>query len=197
MKFKIMDSSPKEAKMARKPEDEIELKLKQLEANLKEEDNASLPAAKKNSSDLSAFEKLSKKANDPAGDGESNSSADMNFLGGAISMIVGFVAVFSHIHVYSRFSFWGSGGSGEGGLAILGIVIGLGMVFYNYKNFVGWLVLFGTLAATILLVLSRLSLSFDPMNLFGLIFTFLPFALGGALIAKGFAAQNKAKDKSD
>lgn len=173
----------------KKEEEEIQLKLKELEDTLKEE-AANLPASKSKATGMSAFDKLS----NASGKEESGLSSDFNLLGGGALVLLGIVAVMSHIHVSSG---WGFGpGAGEGGLTILGIVVGLGMVFYNYKNLAGWLVLGGTIVGTILLVLSRLRLMMDPMNLIGLIFIFLPFALGAAMIAKGLKGQKKAKEDS-
>lgn len=173
----------------RKEEEEIKLKLKELEETLKEE-ASNVPSAKKSSSGMSAYDKLSNTGSSEKSD--SGLSADFNLLGGGALVLLGIVAVMSHIHVSSGWG-WGAG-AGEGGLTVLGVVIGLGMVFYNYKNKVGWLILAGTIVGTILLVLSRLRLMMDPMNLIGLIFIFVPFSLGAALIAKGLIGQKKAKE---
>ena len=197
-------------KMASKPEEEIEVKLRQLEANLKEETGGNVPAAREKKGGMSAFDKLNKKSSKNFGelgefggltdkDEESSMHADLNMLGGGVLTIFGFILVLSHIHVTSGGGgYWGMGnyGAGEGGMVILGIIIGFGMIFYNYKNLFGWLVVLGTLVGTVLLVLSRLHLWFDPMNMLSLIFIFLPFALGGALIAKGLVAHHKADEKS-
>lgn len=173
--------------MAKKEEEEIKLKLKELEETLKEE-ASNVPASKRGGTGMSAFDKLNS-----GGKSESGTSSDFNLLGGGALVLLGIVAVMSHIHVSSGWG-WGTAGAGEGGLTVLGIVVGLGMVFYNYKNLVGWLILGGTIVGTILLVLSRLRLMMDPMNLIGLIFIFLPFALGAALIAKGLVGQKKSKE---
>lgn len=173
----------------KKEQDEIQLKLKELEETLKEE-ASSLPSAKQKGSGMSAFDKLS---NSGSKNDESGLSAEFNLLGGGALCLLGIVAVMSHIHVSSGWG-WGAG-AGEGGLTVLGVIVGLGMIFYNYKNKFGWLILAGTVAGSILLVLSRLRLMMDPMNLIGLIFIFLPFALGAAMIAKGLIGQKKAKEE--
>lgn len=181
--------------MSKKQEEELEKKLRQLEASLKDESqNTQLPSSKAKSTGMSAFDRIADRSGASADEAKTpgQESADLQILGGGIAIAIGIFAVLSHIRVTSGFPMWGGGG--EGGLAILGVIAGLGMIFYNYKNKMGWIVLGGTLLATILLVLSRLSLYFVPLDMFGLIFIFLPFALGGALLAKGLIKQKSKED---
>ena len=57
-------------------------------------------------------------------------------------------------------------------------MLGIGLVFYNGRNVIGWLISIGSVAALIIGVISSIRFSFKAMSAFDLI-TMLVLAIGG------------------
>ena len=106
------------------------------------------------------------------------------FLLGLLMMCGGFYLLLSAIAVTSNFGmgmrlFGIGGGYGvTGGMVMLPLVIGIGMVFYNSKNYLGWLLAIGSLAALITGVIASVQFNLHSMSAFELI-TILVLAIGG------------------
>lgn len=64
------------------------------------------------------------------------------------------------------------------GMVLIPFIFGIGMVFYNARNFLGWLLTCGSLAALIFGVISSLHLSMRTMTAFELL-TILVLTFGG------------------
>jgi hypothetical protein len=104
------------------------------------------------------------------------------FLGLAM-MCAGFYLLFKAIGVSSTFGFsmplFGGAGYGvTGGMVMLPFVIGVGMVFYNAKNLLGWLLAIGSLTALVAGVIASVQFSLHSMSAFDLI-VILVLAIGG------------------
>jgi hypothetical protein len=106
------------------------------------------------------------------------------FILGLLMMCGGFYLLLSGIVVSSNFGMstrlfgFGSGFGVTGGMILIPLVIGIGMVFYNAKNYIGWFLLLGSFAALIMGVISSVSMNLRTMSAFDLI-TILVLAIGG------------------
>jgi hypothetical protein len=98
-------------------------------------------------------------------------------------MCAGFYLLFKAIGVSSTFGFsmplFGGAGYGvTGGMVMLPFVIGVGMVFYNARNLLGWLLAIGSLTALVAGVIASVQFSLHSMSAFDLI-VILVLAIGG------------------
>jgi len=64
------------------------------------------------------------------------------------------------------------------GMLLIPFIFGVGIIFYNSKNFIGWLLTLGTMAAMVAGVLSSVSFNLRPMSSFDLIII-LVLSFGG------------------
>jgi hypothetical protein len=105
------------------------------------------------------------------------------FFLGLTMMCGGFYLLLNGIVVSSAFG-WGTrlfgiGGVGiTGGIILIPLIIGVGLIFYNARNVLGWLLAVGALAAMLFGVIASLSLSLRTMTAFELI-CILVLAFGG------------------
>lgn len=105
------------------------------------------------------------------------------FLLGLVMMCGGFYLLLNGIVVSSSFGFgtrlFGIGGMGlTGGMILIPMIIGITMVFYNAKNYLGWLIAIGAFAALVFGVISSVSLNLRSMSAFELLMI-LTLAFGG------------------
>ena len=106
------------------------------------------------------------------------------FFLGLIMMCGGFYLLLNGIVVSSNFGFgsrlfsFGSGYGVSGGMVMIPMMIGIGMVFYNSKNYLGWLIALCSFAALVFGVISSVSMSLRTMSAFELI-CILVLAIGG------------------
>lgn len=106
------------------------------------------------------------------------------FFLGLIMMCGGFYLLLNGIVVSSNFGFgsrmfsFGSGFGISGGMVMIPMMIGIGMVFYNSKNYLGWLIALCSFAALVFGVISSVSMSLRTMSAFELI-CILVLAIGG------------------
>jgi hypothetical protein len=109
------------------------------------------------------------------------------FFIGLIMMCAGFYMLFKAIDVSSSFGMgarifgWsGYGGSYgvSGGMILVPFVFGVGMLFYNAKNYLGWTLAIGSLAALFFGVITSVNFSLRSMSAFDLL-VILVLAVGG------------------
>jgi len=109
------------------------------------------------------------------------------FFLGFIMMCGGFYMLLNSIRVSSNFGMgmriasfnsMGSNFSITGGMIMIPFIIGIGMVFYNSKNYLGWLLSLGSIAAMIFGVISNTRFRLQTMTSFELI-VILVLAIGG------------------
>ncbi|KXI23119.1 hypothetical protein [Photobacterium sanguinicancri] len=122
------------------------------------------------------------------------------FFIGLIMMCGGFYLLFNAISVSSSFGFGsrlygfsalGSGFGVTGGMIMIPFMFGVGLIFFNSKNIIGWLLTIGSLVALIFGVISSIRFSFNAMTAFELM-TILVLAIGGLGL---FLRSLKAIDK--
>jgi len=109
------------------------------------------------------------------------------FFIGLIMMIGGFYLLLNSISVTSNFgmgarlygfSAYGSQYAITSGMVMFPFMFGVGMIFYNSKNFLGWLLAIGAITALIFGVIASIRFNFRAMSAFDLI-TILVLAIGG------------------
>lgn len=105
------------------------------------------------------------------------------FLIGLIMMIGGGYLLLDGIVVRPNFGLgaraFGIGGvSITGGMILIPFMFGVGIIFYNSKNWIGWLLAGGSLVALVFGVIANMTLQLDRMTAFELI-TILVLTVGG------------------
>lgn len=120
------------------------------------------------------------------GAGGSNGGSGQ-FLLGFIMMCGGFYMLLNAIHVTSNFgmgtrmygmSMFGSSFNITSGMIMIPFIFGIGIIFYNSKNPLGWLLSIGSVSALIMGVISSIQFTFRHMTAFDLI-TILVLSMGG------------------
>jgi hypothetical protein len=119
---------------------------------------------------------------------------------GFIMMCSGFYLLMQSIIVSNSFflgvglfQFGGAGGmSITGGMILVPLIFGIGMIFYNSSNIIGWALAIGSLAALIIGVIVNIHFSLRSMSLFELLGIFV-LAIGGlGLFLRGISGGQKA-----
>lgn len=106
------------------------------------------------------------------------------FLLGLLMMCGGFYMLLNGISVTSNFGLgtrlfgYGTSFGMTGGMIMIPLMIGVGMVFYNAKSMLGWLLALGSLTALIVGVISSVQFNLRSMTAFELI-VILVLAIGG------------------
>lgn len=81
------------------------------------------------------------------------------------------------MRLYSLSAFGGSF-SVTSGMVMVPFIFGVGLVFYNSKNWLGWILALGSISALVFGVISSIHFSMRPMSSFDLI-VILILAVGG------------------
>ena len=108
------------------------------------------------------------------------------FFIGLVMMIGGFYLLLNAISVTSNFGFSRQlyrlssmgGYSITSGMVMIPFIFGIGLVFYNSRNIIGWILTLGAMTALIFGVISSIHFSFRSMSAFDLI-VILVLAVGG------------------
>ncbi|KLV04627.1 hypothetical protein ABT56_14290 [Photobacterium aquae] len=109
------------------------------------------------------------------------------FFIGLIMMCGGFYLLFNAISVSSSFglgsrlysfSVLGSGVGITGGMIMIPFMFGIGLLFFNGRNIIAWLLTVGSVSALIIGVISSIRFSFRTMTAFELIMILI-LAIGG------------------
>jgi hypothetical protein len=109
------------------------------------------------------------------------------FVLGFVMMCSGFYLLLQSINVSDSFTFgtslyqmpvMGHTASITGGMLLIPFVFGIGMIFYNARNLLGWALAVGAVSAMVIGVLAGLRFTLHHMTLFELL-TILVLAIGG------------------
>ena len=116
------------------------------------------------------------------GAGGSSGGVGRFFLGLAM-MIAGGYLFLSSIKVVNNFSLgyslYNIGGFGlTSGMVLVPFIFGIGLIFYNADNILGWLLAVGSLIMLLFGVIASIDFRLAPMSAFELI-TILVLAIGG------------------
>ncbi len=115
------------------------------------------------------------------------------FLIGLIMMIGGGYMLLNGIIVRPNFSMgsrvFGIGGVPiTSGMVLIPFMFGVGMIFYNSKNWIGWLLAGGSLVALIFGVIANMTLQLARMSAFDLIVILVLFVGGLGLFLRSLRA---------
>lgn len=116
------------------------------------------------------------------GAGGTNGGLGLFFIG-LTMMCGGLYMLLSAINIYSHFGFgarlYGVGGVGiTSGMIMIPFMFGVGIIFYNARNWAGWLLAGGSLVALVFGVISSIQFTFRAMTAFDLI-VILVLTVGG------------------
>jgi hypothetical protein len=110
------------------------------------------------------------------------------FILGFCMMCGGFYLLLNSIRVTNRFAlgsglfqlnfFGGSTIAITGGMVLIPFIIGIGIIFYNRRNIIGWLLAAGSIVALIFGVISNINFTMHSMSAFELL-AILVLAVGG------------------
>ena len=105
------------------------------------------------------------------------------FLIGLAMAVAGGYMLISRVTVTS--GFWNWGGYNTFGLSLVPLIFGIGIVFFNGRSIIGWLLVF--VGAVIILagIIMNLQIYFQPTSLFNTIVMLVLFAGGLGLVARG------------
>jgi hypothetical protein len=108
------------------------------------------------------------------------------FLAGLAMSVAGAYLLTSRVIVTSSFwSWWGFNGFG---LSLLPVLVGIGMLFFNGRSVIGWLLLFTGAVIIGAGILMNLSIYFQPTSLFNTLVMMGLLAGGIGLIARAVQA---------
>lgn len=110
------------------------------------------------------------------------------FLLGLLMFAVGIYVLLKSIHITNTFSMnyrFGYGSVGvPAGVLFLGFVVGVGMLFFNSKNIIAWLITIASVAFLIVGVIMNLNVSLARMDAFNFL-SILVLVGGGAGLLLG------------
>jgi hypothetical protein len=117
------------------------------------------------------------------GAGGTSGGSGQFFLGlimmcGGFYMLLNSIAVSSNFGMGTRLFGIGGGFGITGGMILIPLMIGVGMVFYNSKNYLGWFLAIASFAALVMGVISSVNMSLRTMSAFELL-VILTLAIGG------------------
>ena len=106
-------------------------------------------------------------------------------LVGLLMIAIGIYIVFDHVTVHTSFwRFFGSPGTSFG-LTLMPLLGGIGVLFFNGRSVLGWLLTVGGVALILVGVLMNLDIYFRPTSLWGTIVMFGLIAGGLGVFARG------------
>lgn len=112
------------------------------------------------------------------------------FLGLALAVVGGYL-ILNQVQVSSSYSFfglWGMNRQAGFGLTMLPLLIGIGVLFFDGKSKLGWILGVGGLLTILASVLMSLSIHWAPTSLFNTLMMFGLFAGGLGLVARSLRA---------
>ena len=109
------------------------------------------------------------------------------FLFGLGMAVAGAYLLTNQVTVTS--GFWHFGGFNAFGLSLVPLILGIGMVFFNGRSLVGWLLVFAGVIIVFVGILTNLEIYFRPTSLFNTILMLALLAGGIGLIARSLRDQ--------
>ena len=85
-------------------------------------------------------------------------------------------------------SFWSIWGYNAFGLTLVPLIFGIGILFFNGKSIVGWLLLFAGIIIIFAGILMNLQIYFQPTSLFNTVIMLILLAGGIGLIARAIVS---------
>lgn len=118
------------------------------------------------------------------------------FFIGIVLAAIGFYLLFSHVRVHSSYwSFIGMGGAGRSfGVSLIPLLLGIGVLFFNGKSVLGWLLSVGGLLFILAGVLMNLDIHFQQTTLMHTLIMLALIAAGLGLVVKGLRPHRRKGD---
>jgi hypothetical protein len=110
------------------------------------------------------------------------------FIGLAMAIAGAYLLTNRVIVVSGYWSVWGYSGFG---LALIPLIIGIGILFFNGKSIAGWLLLFVGVVIIIAAILMNLHIYFQPTSLFSTLVMIVLLAGGIGLIFRALAPHGR------
>jgi hypothetical protein len=162
-----------------KKEDEIQKKLVELEISIKDEEaKRQVPAAKRNSTELTTTDDLDAELQKQAQEVD----VSLYQLGGYGLVIASVCMLLAHMQPVLIWNFFS--GSPAMGLLLIPLFVGIGWLFYDFKSKAAQFMSVGTLAALFFVLLSNMTIRPIFNNMLDLVMMAVPLCLGGALLMK-------------
>lgn len=108
------------------------------------------------------------------------------FLLGLVMAIGGGYLLTNQVMVSSNS--WQFGGHNAFGLSLVPLLFGIGLLFFNGKSLIGWLLTFGGAVIILFGIISNLSIYFQPTSLFNTIVMLVLLTGGIGLVARSTKA---------
>ena len=90
-----------------------------------------------------------------------------------------------------QFAMFGGPFSITSGMILIPFMLGIGMIFFNSRNLIGWALAVGSLVALIAGVIANLHFGFRPMSLFDLMLILILFVGGLGLFVRSLRDQRR------
>ena len=116
------------------------------------------------------------------------------FVLGVVVAAAGGFLLFNQVQVTT--SFWHVWGGNSFGLALLPLVIGIGILFFNGRSFLGWLLSIAGLAIVLAGILVNMDIYFRQTSLFNTLVMLVLLAGGFGLVVRSLRAQPVAREES-
>jgi hypothetical protein len=129
-----------------------------------------------------------------------------SFVLGFLMMCTGFYLLMQSIIVTRtfgfgmglfHFAFFGGPLTVTTGMILIPLIFGIGLVFYNSRNVIGWALAIGSLAALVAGVLMNLDLTIRTMTLFDLLTILVLFIGGIGLFLRSLRSHERTGETSD
>lgn len=112
----------------------------------------------------------------------------IEFLIGFTMTIAGAYMLISRVMVTS--AFWNWGGYNTFGLSLVPMIFGIGIVFFNGRSLIGWMLVLISIVIIASGILMNLQIYFQPTSLFNTIVMLVLFAGGIGLIGRAVVAHS-------
>ena len=113
------------------------------------------------------------------------------FFIGLIMAIAGAYLITSHVVVTS--GFWSMWGYNAFGLSLVPLIVGIGILFFNGKSVIGWLLLLIGIVIIFTGILMNLHIYFQPTSLFNTVVMIVLLAGGIGLIVRALLPHGKER----
>ncbi len=132
---------------------------------------------------MSAYRNQDEAANGRPGPG-GTSGGTMEFLIGLAMLVGGGYLFLDSVQVTTNFAGMWGGGRGTFGLSLIPVLAGIGMLFFDGRSKIGWLIAAGGLLVILVGVISRLDVYFTRRSLFDTLMMLGLIAGGIGLVAR-------------
>ncbi len=112
------------------------------------------------------------------------------FIIGLVMVIAGAYLITNQVVVTS--GFWSVWGYNAFGLSLIPLMIGIGVLFFNGKSVIGWVLLVVGVVVVFTGILVNLHIYFQPTSLFNTVIMIVLLAGGIGLILRGLAPHRQA-----